>query len=72
MSLLAMLWCIAVLAKLAIVLARRRPYRFAQWDGGSLLRDRVLGATGSAVLAGATLVGGGYATYQLLRWMPYL
>ena len=51
LSVVTLVWSIAVLCKLAGARARGVPYTFTQWDGGLALRGRVLGRTGAIALA---------------------
>lgn len=72
LSLFALVWCVAVLVKIAVVRGRREPYRFTQWDGGLMLRGTELGTTGMAAFAVFTVVLGAVAAFQVVRWVPYL
>ncbi|HEX7699674.1 MAG TPA: hypothetical protein VF403_03105 [Kofleriaceae bacterium] len=68
LSLLALVWCVAVIVKVITVRRRGEPYRFTQWDGGLILRGTTLGPNG---MVGFTIVAvalGAIATYQLARW----
>jgi hypothetical protein len=72
LSLFALLWCAAVVVKVAVVVGRREPYRFTQWDGGLMFRGKEVRGTGTAAFAAFAVVCGAIAAYQLVRWMPYL
>ena len=68
LSLLALVWCVAVLVKVIGARQRGEPYRFAQWDGGLMLRGKTLGTNGVLGFAIMAVVLGAIATYQLARW----
>jgi hypothetical protein len=68
LSTFALVWCIAVVLKVAGVRSRREPYRFRQWDGGLMLRGTELGPAGTLRFLGLAIVLGVIAAYQLVRW----
>jgi hypothetical protein len=68
LSLLALVWCVAVLVKVLAVRRRGESYRFSQWDGGLMLRGTTLGPNGMLGFTIMAVVLGAIATYQLVRW----
>lgn len=50
-SLLAIVWCIAVLVKVIELRGRAANYRFTWWDGGTMLKGKELGPAASWVFA---------------------
>ncbi len=68
LSTFALVWCIAVVLKVAGVRSRGEPYRFRQWDGGLMLRGTELGPAGTLRFLGFAIVLGAIAAYQLVRW----
>jgi len=67
LSILILVWSIAVLCKLAAARSRGEPYQFTQWDGGLVLRGTVLGRTGAIVLAVFAVVMVGVSGYLLME-----
>jgi hypothetical protein len=51
LSVAVLVWSLAVLCKLALARSRGEPYTFTQWDGGLVLRGRVLGRAGATGFA---------------------
>ena len=56
LSILILVWSIAVLCKVASTRSRGVPYEFTMWDGGLLLRGQVLGRAGSIAFGVFALV----------------
>ena len=67
LSVFALVWCVVVLFKIA-ALSRNEPYRFAQWDGGLLMKGVELGPRGKLGFALFAVVVGAIAAWQLVRW----
>jgi hypothetical protein len=68
LSLLGLVWCIAVLCKVASVRSRKETYRFTQWDGGLMMRGTELSPGGALWFALFAAAVGAVALYQLVRW----
>jgi hypothetical protein len=62
-----LLWSIAVLCKLVSVHSSGTPYTFTMWDGGLMLRGRVLGRAGSIALAVFCIVMAGVSVHLLAQ-----
>ena len=68
LSLFALVWCIAVVIKVASVRSRGENYQFTQWDGGLMLRGKELGRSGALWFGAFAVALGAAALYQLVRW----
>ena len=50
-SVMAAIWCIAVLVKVVETRGRSASYQFSWWDGGTMFSGKELGASGSWLFA---------------------
>jgi len=64
-SVISIIFCVAVVFKAVEALRNRQPYRFTKWDGGMLLRDVEIHGAFAILFA---LVLGGASVIMLVLW----
>jgi hypothetical protein len=67
-SVIACIWCVAILSKVITVRLRGERYKFTSWDGGLMLRGTELGAGGTYAFGMFVAALGGVSLWVLHAW----